>query len=293
MSKRLLIVLSFFYIVSCAPIPQFTYEVEESVAPARVKFANQSEKAETYRWEFGDSNTSDETEPDHRYMASGNYEVTLFAIKGNKEKSIKQRIVIEAPQRCLVELETKFGNMLIELFDSTPKHRDNFTKLAEQGFYDSLLFHRVIDGFMIQGGDPDSKEAIAGKPLGMGGPGYQVEAEILPENIHIKGAIAAARTGDQINPQRKSSGSQFYIVQGRPVTKPMLEVMENRMGIKYTEEQKTAYLEKGGTPQLDAQYTVYGQVVEGLDVIDKIAKVEKDGRDRPMEDVVMKVRVIK
>ncbi len=290
---RFVVILSLFCLVGCAPIPSFTYEVENSTAPTHVIFKNQSEKAESYRWQFGDNNTSEEAEPKHRYIASGNYEVTLFATKKNKEKSIKQRIVIKAPEKCLVELETKFGNILIELFDSTPKHRDNFTKLAEQGFYDSLLFHRVIDGFMIQGGDPDSKAAPTGKPLGMGGPGYQVEAEIMPDNIHIKGAIAAARTGDQINPERKSSGSQFYIVQGRPVTKPMLEVMENRMGIKYTDEQKAAYLEKGGTPQLDAQYTVYGQVVEGLDIIDKIAKVGTDARDRPAEDLTMKVRVIK
>lgn len=293
LQNTLLLFIAGIYFTGCAPIPNFTYTPESTVAPAIVKFENQSEKAENYAWQFGDKSTSTEIEPTHRYMASGNYEVELKAIKGNKERIIKQKIVITAPEQCLVELETPFGNMLIELFNSTPKHRDNFIKLAEEGFYDSLLFHRVISGFMVQGGDPDSKGAVAGRALGMGGPGYQVDAEISPDHVHVKGALAAARTGDQINPQRKSSGSQFYIVQGRPVDENMLNVVQSRMGIRYTDEQKAAYLAQGGTPQLDAQYTVFGRVVQGLDVLDKIAEVATDQRDRPLEDVTMKIVVIK
>jgi peptidyl-prolyl cis-trans isomerase B (cyclophilin B) len=288
----LLFIVGMFF-TRCAPIPNFTYTPESTVAPAIVKFENQSEKAERYIWHFGDKATSTEIEPAHRYMASGNYEVELKAMKGKKERIIKQRIVITAPEQCLVELETPFGNMLIELFNTTPKHRDNFIKLAEEGFYNNLLFHRVINGFMIQGGDPDSKGAVAGTSLGMGGPGYQIDAEISPDHVHIKGALAAARTGDQINPQRKSSGSQFYIVQGRPVDENMLNIIQSRMGIRYTDEQKSAYLQQGGTPQLDAQYTVFGRVVQGLEVLDKVAEVSTDPRDRPLEDVIMKVVVIK
>ncbi len=293
LNNTILLFILGMYLVGCAPIPNFTYTLESSVAPAIVKFENQSEKAEGYIWQFGDKVASTEIAPTHRYMASGNYEVALKAMKGKKERIIKQRIVITAPEQCLVELETPFGNMLIELFNSTPKHRDNFIKLAEERFYDSLLFHRVINGFMVQGGDPDSRDAVAGTSLGMGSPGYQIDAEISPDHVHIKGALAAARTSDQVNPQRKSSGSQFYIVQGRPVDENMLNIVQSRMGIRYTDEQKSAYLQQGGTPQLDAQYTVFGRVIEGLEVLDKIAEVATDPRDRPLEDVKMKVVVIK
>jgi peptidyl-prolyl cis-trans isomerase B (cyclophilin B) len=280
--------------VSCGPIANFTYTIEKADAPAKVVFQNSSKKAETYLWQFGDGDTTSSVSPKHQYFASGNYEVTLSAINGNKEKVTKQRIVITAPQKCLVQIETTYGNMLIELFDTTPKHRDNFIKLAEEGFYDSLLFHRVIDGFMIQGGDPDSKTAKPNQPLGMGGPSYQVDAEIIPaQHAHLKGALAAARTGDNVNPARKSSGSQFYIVQGRPATESNLNMVESRMNFKYSPEQRKSYTEVGGTPQLDGAYTVFGQVIEGLDVIDKIAKVEKDARDRPLANVMMKVKVIK
>ena len=183
--------------------------------------------------------------------------------------------------------------MVAELFDATPKHRDNFLKLIEQGFYDGLLFHRVIDGFMIQGGDPDSKTAAAGAPLGSGGPGYQVPAEFVDSLVHIKGSLAAARTGDNINPQRMSSGSQFYIVQGRPIEKNVIEMFETRKGITYTPEQKEEYMELGGTPALDRDYTVFGRVISGLDVIDKIATVQKDARDRPLKDVKMYIKAVK
>jgi len=179
------------------------------------------------------------------------------------------------------------------LYDNTPKHRDNFTKLADEGFYDGLLFHRVINGFMIQGGDPGSKNATKNKRLGSGGPGYQIDAEFNPENIHIKGALAAARMGDAVNPEKKSSGSQFYIVQGNKLTEAQLKQIENRKGIHYTEEQKKLYMETGGTPFLDMDYTVFGRVIEGLDVIDKIAKAKTGQGNRPVKDIWMKIKVIK
>ena len=191
-----------------------------------------------------------------------------------------------------VELETSYGKIKIVLFDKTPKHRDNFLKLAKQGYFNDLLFHRVIKGFMIQGGDPDSKGAAAGRSLGMGGPGYQVPAEFVNDFIHVKGALAAARTGGPMNPEKESSGSQFYIVQGSPINEQQLTQLESRSGIKYTAEQKALYAKYGGTPFLDHEYTVYGQVTEGLDVIDKIAAAKTASGDRPAEDVKMKITII-
>lgn len=279
---------------SCAkPIAKFAYETDKAVAPSEVKFENQSEKAKSYLWDFGDGNSSTEVMPNYRYLSSGNYEVTLKAMKGKKSTTTKRNIVVNAPEKCLVEIQTEYGNMLVELFDSTPQHRDNFVKLAENGFYDDLLFHRVISGFMLQGGDPESKDAPANKSLGTGGPGYQVDAEFNDDLVHTKGALAAARTGDAVNPERKSSGSQFYIVQGGQINENQLNMMERRLGVRYTEAQRAAYLENGGTPQLDRSYTVFGQVIEGLDVIDKIANVDTNNRDRPMSDVKMQVKVIK
>lgn len=184
-------------------------------------------------------------------------------------------------------VETEFGNMKLRLFNGTPQHRDNFIKLANEGFYDSLMFHRIISGFMIQGGDPQSKNAKPGQRLGGGGPGYTIPAEIGAP--HIKGALAAARTP---NPEKASSGCQFYIVHGKPLSDAQLDNFQRQKGITYSEEQRKLYKELGGSPMLDMEYTVYGEVVEGLEIIDEIAKVQKDGSDRPLQDVRMKVRIL-
>ncbi len=269
----------------------FTVPADKFEAPAKVTFTNKSMNAEAYEWDFGDSTAvSTDANPVHAYKHSGNYTVTLKARKGKKINTAKQMIQVTAPERCLIEIETEFGTMLAELYASTPKHRDNFLKLADEGFYDDLLFHRVINGFMIQGGDPQSRGAAAGQMLGMGGPSYQIPAEFVGDLVHVKGAIAAARTN---NPEKKSSGSQFYIVHGSPVQEGTLNQVEAARNFRYTPEQRKAYLEKGGTPHLDREYTVYGQVIEGLDVIDKIAAVETAQGDRPKKDVKMKVRVIR
>ncbi len=280
---------------ACArPVARFSIEAEEKKVLEPINFENQSEKAEQYIWDFGDGKQSTAESPSHKYKASGNYTVRLKAInKKGKEKTVEKDISIDPPRACLVEVETEFGNMIIQLYDATPKHQDNFTKLVEEGFYDSLLFHRVIPGFMIQGGDPESRNARSGQSLGSGGPGYTIEAEFVDSLVHTKGAVAAARTGDAVNPQKRSSGSQFYIVQGQEMTEDMLDRIEAQKGIRYSKEQREAYLEKGGTPFLDREYTVFGQVVEGLEVIGRIAEVRKDGRDRPVEDVWMKMRVIR
>lgn len=204
---------------------------------------------------------------------------TLMANDSNQSKAKKETMVV---------ISTDYGDMKIKLYDETPLHRDNFIKLAKEGFFDGLLFHRVIPQFMIQGGDPTSKDARPGQQLGAGGPGYTIPAEFNSNFIHKKGALSAARQGDQVNPKRASSGSQFYVVQGRTASAQELK----RGGIQYTDEQIKIYEEQGGTPFLDGQYTVFGEVVEGLDVIDKIAAVRTAPGDRPMEDVKFTVKVI-
>jgi cyclophilin family peptidyl-prolyl cis-trans isomerase len=196
-----------------------------------------------------------------------------------------------------VEITTDLGRMVVELSNETPQHRDNFVKLVESGFYDGLLFHRVIQGFMVQGGDPQSRDAAPGARLGAGGPGYTIPAEIRPNLFHTKGALSAARQGDNVNPQRASSGSQFYIVQGRPTPEAELRSTEARLRMSggdfsYPPEAVAAYAQQGGTPHLDQQYTVFGHVVEGLEIIDAIAAAKTAPGDRPVEDIRMTMKML-
>jgi len=194
-----------------------------------------------------------------------------------------------------VLLSTEYGNIKIKLFNETPQHRDNFIKLVKEGFYNETLFHRVIKDFMIQGGDPDSKNAQKGESLGEGDVGYTIPAEFNTNLIHKKGALAAARQPDNVNPQKRSSGCQFYIVQGRKFTTEEIEKIEkSKEGrIKYTDEQYKAYQTIGGYPPLDMDYTVFGEVIEGLDAVDKIAALKRDKKNRPIEDVKMTIKIIK
>jgi len=194
----------------------------------------------------------------------------------------------------LVLISTDYGDIKIRLYEQTPGHRDNFLKLVTAGFFDGLLFHRVIKNFMIQSGDPDSKDAKPGKKLGNGGPGYTVPAEFHQDLFHKKGALAAARQSDNVNPKKESSGSQFYIVQGKKYTDEELDKLEAQMGRKIPVEQREIYKTIGGTPFLDQNYTVFGEVVEGLEVIDKIAAVAVNASlgNRPVKDVKMTMKII-
>lgn len=262
----------------------------------------------------------------------------------SSSKDIKEMTKQNKPGDVLVEIKTTEGNLTVRLFGDTPHHRDNFVKLAKEGYYNGVLFHRVINEFMVQTGDPDSKTASAGKMLGSGGPGYDIEAEIVyPTHFHKRGALAAARQGDQVNPERRSSGSQFYIVTGKAYNDSTLNQMERQLQMmqkqnifndlarehrdsimtlrrnrdqaglqalqdelvaitekkaaeapaRLTAEQREAYTTTGGTPHLDNQYTVFGEVVDGMDVIDKIEKVETDSHDRPLKDVkILSMRVL-
>lgn len=249
----------------------------------------------------------------------------------------------KAEKETQVLITTDFGDMKLKLYNDTPEHKKNFLKLINEGFYDGLLFHRVMQNFMIQGGDPDSKNAEAGKRLGGGNPGYTVPAEFNPAHFHKKGALAAARRGGPSNPEKRSSGSQFYIVQGEVMTNGALDTMEMMMNsraknefykqcfaeandelnayrqnndrdgfnarvaeiraetdslweqqslVKFTPEQREIYTTIGGYPSLDGEYTVFGELVEGFDVLDKIAAVQTDQYDRPVGDIKMKIEVV-
>jgi cyclophilin family peptidyl-prolyl cis-trans isomerase len=245
--------------------------------------------------------------------------------------------------RSIVLIKTEFGDMKVALYNETPKHRDNFLKLAKEGFFDGLLFHRVINEFMIQGGDPDTRNAKPDQELGNGGPGYEIDNEINTKLLHKKGTLAAARQGDQTNPEKKSSGSQFYLVQGVvfPANDlPALEAKENeklaqsymrqltmanedslkfyrqagnqvafallidrlqseamakadQKPFKLTDEQIQVYTTAGGTPHLDGNYTVFGEVIDGLSVIDLIAAQPTGPNDRPQLDIKMEIKVLK
>lgn len=255
--------------------------------------------------------------------------------------SCQQKLELGKKNR-IVEIETEYGDIKIKLYDETPLHRDNFVKLAHADYFDGTLFHRVIDGFMIQGGDPDSKAAKPGVRLGEGGPGYQIDAEFNPALFHKRGVIAAAREGDAVNPQKKSSGSQFYLAQGRVYTPGGLDTLLMKLNdrvknqifekaqknkateimkyqsegdmdkvselidkiqvevdsifetkqIKFTQAQIDAYTTVGGIPHLDGNYTVFGEVIEGIEFIDSIAIVKKDDFDRPLKDVAMKIKIV-
>ena len=219
--------------------------------------------------------------------------IFLFAaLAGESQGSDLQK---ESPVgSTFVEMQTTYGKIVLRLYDDTPLHRDNFIKLVNEGVYDGLLFHRVIEGFMIQGGDPNSKNAKPGQMLGEGTLGYNVPAEFRPALFHKRGALCAAREGDEVNPQKESSASQFYIVHGRTWNDVDLNMIAQRYKKEFSEEHREVYRTVGGAPHLDGDYTVYGEVTEGMDVVDKIAAAKRDRFDRPLEDVkIISAKVIK
>lgn len=210
--------------------------------------------------------------------------ISCSALKGTNSASNSSRFV---------KIETDSGMIVIKLSDKTPQTTANFLKLVKEHFYDGLLFHRVIKGFMIQGGDPDSKNAAPGKVLGEGGLKYTIPAEFDTSLFHKKGAIAMARENDDVNPKKASSSTQFYIVEGRTFTDVEMNQIERKFNIVIPESHREIYRTVGGAPFLDMNYTVFGQVVSGLDVIDKIAQTAKDGHDRPLHDIHMKISIMK
>lgn len=270
---------------------------------------------------------------------------TLTQRKTKKMENKEQKTQAVENGDALVDIKTTEGDITVRLFGDTPIHRDNFLKLVKDGYYNGVLFHRVINEFMVQTGDPDSKTAPAGKMLGSGDPGYTLPAEfVYPKHFHKRGALAAARQGDQVNPERRSSGSQFYIVTGKAYNDSTLRQLDKQLAmqqkqqifnslaaeyrdsimnmrrnrdqaglqqlqdelvkkteeqaaanpVKLTDEQREAYLTIGGTPHLDGQYTVFGEVVKGMDVVEKIEKAETDSHDRPKSDIrILSMSVVK
>ena len=280
--------------------------------------------------------------------------MSRYGIKGLKFSFIMIFSIILMASKCSKEdgvyrINTEFGDMYVKLYNSTPVHKANFEKLVEEKFYDSLMFHRIIKDFMIQGGDPDSKNAPMGTVLGNGGPGYTLEAEIIDTLFHKRGALAAARLGDKQNPERKSSGSQFYIVNGKKFSKKELKqlamngtrykqqqsqqafmgdssnlwipngykrcveagkkdsvlyfqkmwqscldsVKNTTEAVSFTEAQVKAYTTEGGAPHLDGDYTVFGELISGFDILDSIANASTDRRSRPMEDIIFSIEKVK
>jgi cyclophilin family peptidyl-prolyl cis-trans isomerase len=201
-------------------------------------------------------------------------------------------VFAKAPKNQYVRIKTSYGECIIRLYNETPKHRDNFIKLTKQGFYNGTLFHRVIQDFMIQGGDPDSKKAKPGVALGEGDVGYTVDAEFRDSLFHKKGVLAAARDN---NPKKASSGCQFYLVEGKRFTDEQLDKMEETRlkGRKIPPAQREWYKSVGGVPHLDQNYTVYGEIVSGINMVDRIAAVKKDEKDRPLQDVGMTVSLLR
>ncbi len=209
----------------------------------------------------------------------------MFSISVEAQKS--------KDKETMVKISTEFGDMTFKLYNDTPLHRDNFIKLAKEGFYDGTLFHRVIWGFMMQGGDPNSKTAKPGDALGFGELGYTVPAEILPHHFHKKGALAAARLPNETNPDKNSSASQFYVVHGYRHNDAQLDNTQNGREEMYNKGNvRTWYKVRGGTPTLDNEYTVFGEIIEGMEVIDLICNLEVNQGNRPKYDVAMKVTIL-
>lgn len=188
-----------------------------------------------------------------------------------------------------VEVETNQGAFGIKLYDETTKYRKNFVKLVEDGFYDSLLFHRILPDMIIQGGDPESRNAPKGKFLGRGNVDYTIDPDF--RYVHTYGAVSGARVPNEANPKKESSGSQFFVVIGRPVTDEELNQIEQEKGFTYTPEQRRLYKLVGGIPQFDKEYSVFGEVTDGMDVVKKISRLAKDANDRPEEDVIMTMKI--
>ena len=194
----------------------------------------------------------------------------------------------------MVKISTSHGDILVSLYKDTPIHRTNFLRLVKENFYDSTEFHRVVSEFMIQGGDPQSKHGSRARKVGSGGPGYTLEAELNKGHIHKKGALAAARQPDDTNPKKRSNGSQFYIVVGRLYPRKYLSSFEEKSGISYTEAEKLDYERQGGMPHLDGEYTVFGEVIQGIEIVEKISLVKTGRGDRPVERVyILNMEILK
>ncbi|MBT8232553.1 MAG: peptidylprolyl isomerase [Saprospiraceae bacterium] len=264
------------------PVANFLIEEDKVQIAESVSFVNSSQGAETFVWSINGDVQSNEKDFKNTFYESGRHTIGLKAIKGSDISEKTSDVFITAPQECKVFIKTNFGNLILGLYEETPIHLNNFVDLVENGFYDGIKFHRIMDGFMIQGGDVKTRDKSFN-----GTYQSEIHAEINSHAYHVRGALAAARMPDEINPDKKSSGTQFYIVDGRNIDIDNLRDTESSKLIDYSEEQIAQYLENGGAPQLDGEYTVFGYLIEGYDVLDKISGVETDEKNKPLEEVII------
>ena len=245
-------------------------------------FLNNSNNVTSQVWKVDGVEVSSEKNLDYTFYDSGKHIVELEATNGSKIVVHREEVIIDAPEKCLVLIRTSLGNLVVSLSEETPGHQKHFIEVVESGYYDGIFFHRVIDNFMIQGGDNNSRN---------GGKRIKEPVEIPKEFdsglLHYRGALAAARTPDEVNPEKKSSGSQFYIVDGRSFTEKEFSKQLQNWVTDYSETEIDHYLEVGGAPQLDGEYTVFGMLVDGYDVLDKIAQTTTDNSDKPVEEVLI------
>lgn len=264
------------------PIADFTLKdaQKENQLPLLLQADNTSSNASSYIWKLNGREVSTSANLEHPVYDSGRYIIELEAIEDGKTHIQKKEIIVYPTESCLLLMRTSHGDLVFELLEDTPLHLRNMEQLIESKYYNGLLFHRVIDDFMIQGGD--NKSRSSGRRYDEPKP---IDHEIITDYPHYRGALAAARMPDAINPERASSGSQFYIVDGREYDLERMRKVQRDKYFDYTEEQLLTYVDKGGAPQLDGEYTVFGYMKQGFEVLDKIATVRTDKYDRPVDDV--------
>ena len=289
MIRLILIGLSCLCLTNCSkPIADFIINAEAEEAPALIKFKNTSKGAQSYVWKMDNTIISENESLEHLFLSSGRYDVELTANNNSKSAKQTKTLFIEAPQECRVYMKTTLGEMTFVLNELAPIHRDNFIDLVEKEYYIGLSFHRVINGFMAQGGDKKSrKERVLVETS------EEITQEINTELIHRKGALAGARMPDEINPERASSGTQFYIVDGKTLNEYDIKAFADKNLVDYNKEQIALYLKHGGAPQLDGAYTIFGQLINGFDTLDKITKVEIGDQDKPLEAIrILELKII-
>lgn len=282
--KYIFLLFGCLFFWQCAqPIASFVQKTEQRlVVPAKVYFENTSENVTDYSWEVDGEILSSDKHLEHTFYDSGKHKIVLIAKEGSKVQRKETKLYVEAPTNCLALFKTSMGNLVVELSEETPRHLKNFSELVESGFYNGIFFHRIIDDFMVQGGGNENRKS---------GKRYKdpvtIPNEITTQLLHYKGALAAARMPDDINPEKASSGSQFYLVDGRKLNADRMKKIQEDKLFDYSKEQVEKYIAVGGAPQLDGEYTVFGQLISGFEVLDEMARVDTDKYDKPLEEIII------
>lgn len=282
--KYFFLLFSCLFLWQCAkPIAGFVQKSESKlVVPAKVYFENTSENVSSYSWEVNGKVLSSDKHLEHTFYDSGRNSVVLIAKEGNKTTRKESIFYVEPPTFCTVLIQTTEGDLILELSEKTPGHLKNFSDLVESGFYNGIFFHRIIDDFMIQCGGNENRNSGKRHTTPP-----EIPHEIGNELLHYKGALAAARNPDDINPTKASSGSQFYIVDGRSLDSDRMQKIQQEKLFDYTDEQLEKYIAMGGAPQLDGEYTVFGHLISGFEVLDRLARTDTDKYDKPINDILI------